>query len=103
MEKVLLLLLLYSFLFQFISAQSPQTLAIREYVNQHANNIINEFTSFISLPNVAKDTVNIQKNASFILDMMNKRGIKNVQLLTASTAGVPPAVYGEVNVAGAKQ
>ncbi len=34
---------------------------------------------------------------------MKKRGIEKVQLLNASTTGVPPAVYGEVKVAGAKQ
>jgi acetylornithine deacetylase/succinyl-diaminopimelate desuccinylase-like protein len=35
--------------------------------------------------------------------MMNKRGIQKVQLLNATTPGVPPAVYGEVTVPGAKQ
>jgi acetylornithine deacetylase/succinyl-diaminopimelate desuccinylase-like protein len=33
--------------------------------------------------------------------MMTKRGIQKVQLLRANTVGVPPAVYGEVNVSGA--
>jgi len=37
------------------------------------------------------------------MDMMNKRGIDKVQLLSADTHGSPPAVYGEVMVAGAKQ
>ncbi len=88
---------------QFISAQSPKILKIREYTNQNRNNIIREFVTFLSLPNVAKDTANIQKNAAFIMDMMKKRDIQKVQLLTAKTVGVPPAVYGEVIVPGAKQ
>src|SRR5207253_8926353 len=53
--------------------------------------------------NIASDTQNIQKNTAFIMDMMHRRGIKNVQLLTATTTGVPPAVYGEVLSPGAKQ
>ncbi|HEY6503693.1 MAG TPA: M20/M25/M40 family metallo-hydrolase [Chitinophagaceae bacterium] len=87
----------------FSEAQSPATLTIRKYGQQHANAIITEFRSFLSLPNVARDTVNIQKNAAFIMSMMNKRGIQKVQLLQANTAGVPPVVYGEVMVPGAKQ
>jgi hypothetical protein len=55
------------------------------------------------LPNVAADPGGQQKNAAFIMAMMNKRGIQKVQLLNASTAGVPPALYGEVKVPGAKQ
>jgi hypothetical protein len=40
---------------------------------------------------------------AFIMSMMNERGIQKVQLLHASTPGVPPVVYGEVIVPGAKQ
>jgi acetylornithine deacetylase/succinyl-diaminopimelate desuccinylase-like protein len=59
--------------------------------------------NFLSLPNVAADPAGQQKSAAFIMGMMNKRGIQKVQLLNASTPGVPPAVYGEVMVPGAKQ
>ena len=86
-----------------IWAQSPQIAKVKQYVAENRNGIIKEFVSFLSLPNVAKDTVNIQKNAAFIMDMMIKRGIQKVQLLTAQTAGVPPAIYGEVMVPGATE
>jgi len=96
--------LLLSFLAgQFVSAQSPDVLTIRKYGNNNAGNIIYEFTEFLSLPNVAVDTAGQQKTAAFIMAMMNKRDIQKVQLLNASTAGVPPAVYGEVKVPDAKQ
>ncbi len=88
---------------QFISAQSPELLAIRKYGNKNAGKIISEFTEFLSLPNVAADPMGQQKNAAFIMEMMNKRGIKKVQLLNSSTPGTPPAVYGEVMVPGAKR
>lgn len=88
---------------QLVLAQSPDVLTIRKYGNINAGNIINEFAEFLSLSNVAADPIGQQKNAAFIMAMMNKRGIKKVQLLNASTAGVPPAIYGEVIVPGAKR
>ncbi len=65
--------------------------------------MISEFADFLALPNVAADPAGQQKTAAFIMGMMNKRGIQKVQLLEASTAGVPAAVYGEVMVPGAKK
>jgi len=86
-----------------ISAQSPETLTIRNYVQQNAGALITEFTEFLSIPNVAADTPGQQRTAAFIMTMMKKRGIQNIQLLAAATPGVPPAVYGEVLVPGATQ
>jgi acetylornithine deacetylase/succinyl-diaminopimelate desuccinylase-like protein len=87
---------------QLISAQSPGVLTTRKYVNKNAGHILKEFSEFLSFPNVAADPAGQQKNAAFIMAMMNKRGIQKIQLLNASTAGVPPAVYGEVIVPGAR-
>ena len=88
---------------QLISAQSQDVLTIRKYREQNAGNIINEFVNFLAIPNLAKDTINILKNPDFIMQMMQKRGIQNIQLLNPVTLATPPAVYGEVNVPGAKQ
>jgi acetylornithine deacetylase/succinyl-diaminopimelate desuccinylase-like protein len=97
-------LFLLSFLIgELASSQSADILKIKKYGEQNADKIIKEFAQFLSIPNLAKDTVNIQKNADFIMEMMHKRGIQNVQLLKAVTAGVPPVVYGEVKSASAKQ
>src|SRR5205085_10344831 len=48
------------------------------------------------------DSMNIRKNAAFILQMMKKRGIAG-RLLDGPTAGTTPAVFGEVNVPGASK
>ena len=88
---------------QLVSAQSPEVLSIRKYCTQNAGSIISEFSDFLALPNVALDPTGQQKNAAFIMEMMTKRGIEKIQLLSASTTGVPPAVYGEVLVPGATQ
>lgn len=98
-------LLLTIFLFSTLSSypQSSETLKIRNYRQQNEHAIINEFVSLLSIPNIAIDTVNLKKSANFIIDMMNKRGISQVQLLSAKTTGAPPVVYGEVQVPGATQ
>ncbi len=91
------------FISYLLTAQSPETLKVRAYRTQNEHKIIQEYLSFLSLPNIASDTANISRNTRFIMNMMKERGIGNVQLLPASTQGAPPAVFGEVTVPGAKQ
>ena len=88
---------------QTVSAQTHEVLNIREFSQLNAGKIISEYSEFLALPNVAADPVNLKKNAAFIMKMMTNRGIKNVQLLEASTPEVPPTVYGEVIVPNATQ
>ena len=64
--------------------------------------MIGEFKEFLSIPNVAYDSVNIRRNADFIKQMMEKRGIK-AELLFADSPGANPAVYGEIKVKNAKK
>ncbi len=73
----------------------------RTYRQANENAIIREFRDFLALPNIANDSASIAQNASFLLAMMKKRGIENVQLLGGTKSDVPPAVYGEVRVKGA--
>jgi acetylornithine deacetylase/succinyl-diaminopimelate desuccinylase-like protein len=103
MKKCFLLFSIAFLLHQAARAQSSEVISIRKYRSENAGKIISEFSEFLLLPNIATDPVGLQKNAAFIMTMMEKRGIKKVQLLHATTAGAPPAVYGEVMVAGAKQ
>ena len=88
---------------RFSFCQSAETFKVREFRSKNENAIISEFVSFLAIPNVASDTMNIKKNAAFIMDMMSKRGIDKVQLLHPQTQGAAPSVYGEVLVPGAKQ
>ena len=81
MKKTILLLFIGCLGYSVIHTQSPAVLTVRKYGQQQANSIISEFVAFLSLPNVASDTLNIQKNAAFIMDIMHKKGIQQVQLL----------------------
>ena len=103
MKKQYLILFLILLIGEFVPAQTAEILSVRNYRERITDNLIGEFVKFLSIPNLAKDSQNIKKNADFILEMMKKRGIQNVQLLNPVTPDAPPAVYGEAKVPGAKQ
>ena len=96
----------YSFVFFFsaISTFAQTDLdKVRSYRTKNELSIYGDFVSFLQIPNVATDTANIRKNADYLVQMMNAKGIANVQLLEADDRLVPPVVYGEFNVANATQ
>ena len=76
--------------------QSP----IRAYRQTHERQILEEFTRLLAIPNVASDRENIRRNAQFILEMMQRRGL-NPRLLETASKESPPAVYGEWKIPGA--
>ncbi|MGX7689788.1 M20/M25/M40 family metallo-hydrolase [Flectobacillus sp. BAB-3569] len=98
MKKVLLSLLLLQS--TAILSQSKLNEQVRNYRKANEFALLNEFKGLLSIPNVVYDTVGIQKTAAYIVKMMEDRGIKTT-LLEAKTKGVPPAIYGEVNVPNA--
>jgi acetylornithine deacetylase/succinyl-diaminopimelate desuccinylase-like protein len=102
-SKAIVLLLVMATCALNVAAQSGETIKVRDYVAARQGALIDEFMSFLSIPNVASDTANIRRNAGFIMDMMKKRNIANVQLLKGKSPGGPPAIYGEVKVPKAKQ
>lgn len=73
--------------------------AARAYREANEAAILREFTTLLSLPNVASDSVNIRRNAALLLELLRKRGATNTQLL--EVPGGPPSVYGELLVPGA--
>lgn len=70
---------------------------VREYRQNNERKIIAEFIELLSIPNIAADRENIRKNAVFITNMLEKRGIKSRLLETRGN----PVVYGEINAAQA--
>jgi acetylornithine deacetylase/succinyl-diaminopimelate desuccinylase-like protein len=95
-------LLFLAFIITFsANAQTTQQL-VRQYRQAQETALMDEYREFLSIPNVSADSVNIRKNAAFILQMMKKRGISGI-LLEGPTRGTTPAVFGEVRVPGAKK
>jgi len=87
-------------LLKLASAQSnPATTAARDWQQAHRAQILHEFTELLSIPNVATDTENIQRNANALVAMLQKRGVES-RLLTMP--GVNPVVFGEIRAPQAK-
>ena len=63
---------------------------------------LKELSELLAIPNVATSIPDIRKNADHIVAMMEKRGLKP-RLLEGDSADVPPAIYGEWLVPGAKR
>ena len=81
------------------SAAPAQTAAaVRAYRLANESRIMNEFRELLSIPNVANDTVNIQRNAAKLVEMLRARGFAT-QLLPISGRG--PVVFGAIETPGA--
>ncbi|GAB3493639.1 M20/M25/M40 family metallo-hydrolase [Spirosoma knui] len=73
---------------------------VRQYRQANATALLTEYRQFLSIPNVSADSANIRKNAAFIMQMMQQRGIQPL-LLNGTSPEATPAVFGEVVVPGA--
>jgi acetylornithine deacetylase/succinyl-diaminopimelate desuccinylase-like protein len=65
---------------------------------RHERDVLNEFVQLLALPNVARDTANIGRNAAAIAAMFERRGAA-VRLLTIE--GAPPIVVADLPARGA--
>jgi acetylornithine deacetylase/succinyl-diaminopimelate desuccinylase-like protein len=74
-------------------------MAAREWRKAHEADIMQQFTSLLSIPNVASDHENILRNADLLQSMLEKRGVNSL-LLTVS--GANPVVFGEIKTPNAK-
>ena len=68
--------------------------AARSYSGINQVRIVREFKDLLALRNVASNHDDMRRNAAFIVEMMQRRGI-DVRLLDAP--GSPPVVFGELN------
>lgn len=75
---------------------------VRAFRRANEVRILDEYLRLLSIPNVASDIENIRRNAAFITEMMKARGL-NPRLLETRDANVPPAIFGEWKVPGARQ
>jgi acetylornithine deacetylase/succinyl-diaminopimelate desuccinylase-like protein len=66
---------------------------VREYRMANEDRIVRELAEFLSIPNVASDTPNIQKNAAHLVEMLEARGIET-HLFPISGRG--PVVFGKL-------
>ena len=83
-----------------MQAQSGRAaLAAREWRKAHEPDVLHQFTTLLSIPNIAGDRDNIHRNADLLVTMLQKRGVES-RLLTTGDAN--PVVFGEINAPKAK-
>lgn len=75
-------------------ATSQVVQEIRAYRMDNEERVVRELTEFLSLPNVASDTPNIQRNAQRLVEMLEARGIETHLL---PIAGRGPVVFGKLD------
>ncbi|HYU21682.1 MAG TPA: M20/M25/M40 family metallo-hydrolase, partial [Candidatus Dormibacteraeota bacterium] len=99
---LLIALLPYPALAQKSTPPVPAQVAqeVRDYRMDNEDRIIRELSEFLSIPNIASDTPNIQKNAAHLVEMLEARGIET-HLLPISGRG--PVVFGKLITPDAKR
>src|SRR5437588_4345447 len=97
-----LLLVAALLIFNASAFADPATVAkqTRSWRTNHEREILAEFAGLLSIPNLASDTPNIQRNADAIRAMCEKRGLVT-KLLTLE--GAPPIVVAELAAPNAKR
>jgi acetylornithine deacetylase/succinyl-diaminopimelate desuccinylase-like protein len=80
------------------TATQPGPDAVTRYREANGAHILRDFTTLLALPNRAKDTADIERNATYIRDQLQAAGVR-ADLLRVD--GAPPIVYGLSTVPGA--
>lgn len=83
-----------------VSATSPHQ-AVRSWRQAHEKAILSDFTTFLSLPNVATKLPDIEKNAAYIEAELKQRGFATRTL--SAGPGTPPSVFAELDTPGARR
>ena len=73
---------------------------VREYRVAHETQITNELVGFLSIPNLARDRENIERNATAIEAMLR---LRNIPAKLLRIEGAPPIVVGDLAKPGAKR
>ncbi len=98
MKRCLFLVGLLACAASSLAQTNPAALEARRWRVKNERAIIDEFFSLLSLPNIASDKANIQRNAEAIAAMIEKRGV-SARLVTIP--GANPVVFGEIMTPGA--
>jgi len=84
--------------FALLTLCSLSAQPVREWRMAHEAEIIREYTTLLAIPNIARDTVNIRRNAALISKMFEQRG---VPLRILEVPDAPPALFGEIKTPAA--
>ncbi len=74
---------------------------VRLWRKAHEKSIVADFVTLLSMPNVATNLADVDKNAAYIETQLTSRGF-DTRLLSAGP-GTPPSVFGEMKIRGARR
>jgi acetylornithine deacetylase/succinyl-diaminopimelate desuccinylase-like protein len=74
---------------------------VRAYRAAHEKQIVTDFVTLLALPNVATTVPDVEKNASYIQDLLRARGFTT--RILAAAPGTPPSVFAELKTPGARR
>jgi acetylornithine deacetylase/succinyl-diaminopimelate desuccinylase-like protein len=83
-------------------AATPES-DIRAFTMAHQQDILDQFTELLKIPNIASDKEGIRRNADAITAMMQRLNLNPRLLTPAGTPDAPPVIYGEWQVPKAKR
>lgn len=81
-----------------LAPATGQMAPVHAWTAEHRAQLVEELSHFLSIPNVAADPEGLRRNAAFLVQQLEQRGVA-AQLLTL--AGAPSVVYGEIRTPGA--
>jgi acetylornithine deacetylase/succinyl-diaminopimelate desuccinylase-like protein len=85
-----------------LSADAAQVRdAARRWRLAHEHAIVADFVRFLSMPDVATNVPDVERNAAYIEQQLKERGFS--PRLLAAAPGTPPSVYAELRVPGARR
>src|SRR5580700_11851711 len=75
--------------------------AVHNWRKAHEKAIVADFVTLLSMPNVATNVADVERNAAYIEGQLKARGFET-RLLSAEP-GTPPSVFAEMKIPGAKR
>jgi acetylornithine deacetylase/succinyl-diaminopimelate desuccinylase-like protein len=91
-----------AFAILFLLPLAPAQAQVAKWIEANQVRILSDYMALLAIPNVSTDIPNIRRNADHIVGMMKAQGLAP-RLLEGADRGVPPAIYGEWLVPGAKR
>lgn len=101
--KKSILISLFLFMYLYANAQPKAVRAVQEFKDQNQIAILKEYRELLMIPNVASDLSDIRKNADFIMNAFEQRGVSMELLELPDTPDAPPIIYGELSVPNAER
>src|SRR3569833_3355463 len=85
------------------NASHDTSSAIREFVMLFRHAILDEFIQLLKIPNIAADRSDIRRYVYAIMTMLQRRGLQPQLLTSSSDPTIPPVIFGEWSVPGARR